>query len=100
MILVYITNKDKKEAEKIANRLLKNKLIACANIFPIKSIYTWKGKLQNCREVALIAKTQNKNFEKIKKEVKKTHSYECPCIIKISASANKEYENWIKNSVE
>ena len=91
MILNYITCKNKAEARKIANELLKRKLIACANIFPIDSIYRWKGKLESDKEVVLLAKT-NKNIEK---EVKKLHSYECPCIIKINATANKEYTSWL-----
>ena len=42
----------------------------------------------------MIAKTNNKNFKKLVDEVKKVHSYEIPCILKINATANKEYEKW------
>jgi periplasmic divalent cation tolerance protein len=91
MIINYITCKNKAEAKKIANALLKKKLIACANIFPVDSLYKWKGKLNSDKEAVLLAKT-NKD---IAKEVKKLHSYECPCIIKINAAANKEFANWL-----
>lgn len=94
MTLVYITCKDKKEAEKISLYLLKKKLIACANIFPIRSIYRWKGKIVNDYENVIIAKTNNKNFKKVAKEVKKNHSYTIPCILKINTTANKDYERW------
>ena len=45
MAFVYITCKDKKEARKISRFLLEKKLIACANIFPIESMYRWEGKM-------------------------------------------------------
>ncbi len=93
--MVYITNKDEAEAEKIAKHLLNKKLIACANIFPTTSMYEWKGKLENTKEVVAIVKTKKENFEKVKNEVMKIHSYECPCIAKIDVEGNKEFENWV-----
>lgn len=95
MILVYIICKDKAEAKKIANALIKKKLIACANIFPIDSLYMWKGKLQSDKETVLLAKTSNSKDKAVEKEVKKLHSYDVPCIIKINATANKSYQNWL-----
>ena len=94
MTLVYVTCKDKKEAEKISLHLLRKRMIACANMFPIKSMYWWKNKIANDSETAIIAKTSDKNFKKVESEIKKIHSYEIPCILKINASANKEYEKW------
>lgn len=95
MTLLYITCKDKKEAEKISMNLLRKRLIACANIFPIKSMYWWDKKLVNDSEIVVIAKTKDKNFKKIITEVKRIHSYKIPCILKIDAEANKGYERWM-----
>lgn len=100
MILVYITCKDKKEAVKISEHLLKKRMIACSNIFPIQSMYWWNQKIVNDNEVVLLAKTTDKNYEIIKKEVKKLHSYEIPCILKIPSEANKEYEKWVKKETK
>ena len=94
MVLVFIICKDRKEAEKISLHLLKKRLIACANMFPIRSMYWWNGKIAKHAEVILIAKTNNKNFNKSVSEVKLIHSYKIPCIMKINAQANKEYEMW------
>ncbi len=99
-IFVYITNPTKKEAKKIAKHLLGKKLIACGNIFPINSLYWWEGKIVDENEFVLIAKTTNTNFEKVKKEVEKIHSYKIPCIIKIPVSSNKKYFNWLKGEIK
>ena len=100
MTLIFITCKDEEEAEKISMRLLKKRLIACANMFPIKSMYRWKGKIENQKETLILAKTLEKNFSKIKKEVLSLHSYKIPCILKIDAAANESYDDWVKESVK
>ncbi len=98
-IFVYITNPSRREARRIALHLLKKRLIACANIFPVGSHYLWKGKIERAREFVLIAKTTSKNFEKVKKEVKRIHKYTIPCITKIDVEANEEYEDWLRKEV-
>ena len=94
MALLYVICRDKKEAERISSHLLKKRLIACSNMFPIRSVYRWNQKIVNSAEYAVLAKTNNKNYKKAVDEVKKIHSYEIPCILRIEAKANKEYENW------
>ena len=99
-IFVYIANPTKREARKIAKFLLKKRLIACANIFPIESLYWWKRKIENEKEFVLIAKTTKENFEKVKKEVEKIHSYSIPCIVKIPVSSDKKYFDWLKGEIK
>ncbi len=96
MIILYITCKDNSEAKKISRYLLEKKIIACANIFPIKSLYNWKGKLTEDKEVVLILKALKENYKKIKKQIKKIHSYDIPFIGKINIEVNKEYKKWSK----
>ncbi len=97
MIFGYITCKNKKEAKKIGLALMKKRLVACCNIFPIESIYWWRGKIVKDREVALIVKTQKENFKTIEKEVKKLHSYTIPCILEIPIKkGNLDYLKWVK----
>ena len=98
-IFVYITNPDRKTAEKISKSLISRKLIACANIFPIISLYRWKNKLVKEKEFVLIAKTAKNKFEKVKKEVEKLHPYSIPCIVKIPVSSNKKYFNWLEKEI-
>lgn len=100
MILLYIPCADETEARNIAEALLKDKLIACANMFPIKSLYWWQGDLRDDKEVVLLAKTADKMYEKVKKKVISMHSYELPCVMKIMVEANRDYERWVKGQVK
>jgi len=99
MILVYITNPDKKTANKIGKYLVEKRLCACVNIFPIESYYWWQGKIEKAKEWVIIGKTLEKNYEKIKKEIKNIHPYSVPCIIKIKADVNEEYLEWLRREI-
>ena len=100
MILVYTTCSNKEEADKISNHLLDKRLCACTNMFPIESSYWWKGKKEKAEEYVLIIKTISAKFNIIKEEIKKIHSYDTPCILKIEiADGNKEYVSWIGQEV-
>ena len=97
-IVVYITCSDKEEAEKIADLLIRKKLVACVNYFPINSIYEWRGRVERDGEYALICKTIRENFEKIEVEVKRVHSYENPAIISIPIiDGSGEFLDWISS---
>lgn len=99
-ILGYITSKDKQEAEKIATGLLKEKLVACVNIInKISSGYWWDGKITYSDESLLIIKTKKILVEKVIKNVKKNHSYQCPEIIFYPVGKGESnYLKWIEDS--
>ena len=101
MIFVYIVCKNKAEAKKIGLSLVKKRLAACCNIFPIESIYWWNKKIVKDREIVLIIKTIKKNFKKIEKEAKKLHSYKTPCILEIPIKrVNLKYLSWLRKEIK
>lgn len=101
MIIVYITNPNKKTAEKIAKYLLSKKLCACANIFKISSLYPWKNKIEKSNEYVLILKTIDKYYKEIEKEINKIHPYKMPCILKIKINkVNQKYLNWLIQQIK
>lgn len=97
MIFVYSTFSNKKEVKDIGGKLLKKKLAKCINFFPIDSIYYWKGKVNQDKEIAIIIKAEKKNFKKIEKFILENHSYDEPCILEIPIErVTKKYLNWLK----
>jgi len=95
--LFYVTCKDKDEAKKIAKKLLEERLIACANIFPeIESFFWWEQKIDSAKETPMILKTKKTLTKEIIAKIKELHSYECPCIIEIPITGGyKEFLKWI-----
>jgi len=100
--LVYITAKDKAEARKIGSELVESKLAACVNIIDnMNSMYVWEGKIQDDKEVILIAKTTEARVPQLIEKVKTVHSYDCPCVVSIPISGgNREFLDWIANEVK
>lgn len=101
-IVIIITCSSEKEARKIRKALLEKRKVACVNIIPkIESFFWWKGKIDSCPEVLLLAKTKKSLLKEIITLVKKIHSYEVPEIIALPISGgNKDYLNWIENTVK
>ncbi|MDD2680143.1 MAG: divalent-cation tolerance protein CutA [Candidatus Omnitrophica bacterium] len=100
-IIVLITAANKKEADTIARKLIKNKLAACVNIISgIKSLFWWQGKLDRAKEALLMVKSRKEKFNKIVKAVKSSHSYSVPEIIAIPITSGfKPYLKWIDDSL-
>lgn len=100
-IFVYITCESLDEARRIAKHLLEKKLIACANIFPVRSLFWWEGKIEECNEFAMIVKTKAEKFKELREEVKKIHSYSVPCICAfVVEEGNRDFLEWIEKTVE
>lgn len=100
IITIYVTHKNKIEAEKISNLLLKEKLIACVNYFPINVAYHWKWDIANEDEIVSLLKTKVDNWELIKNIIMEKHKYETPCIMKTEVEVNEEYWEWIYNELK
>lgn len=96
MLCVYLTCKDNNEGEKIASLLLDRKLVACVNIFPVLSMYLWKGKKKISDEVALLCKTVRAKLPRIKEEITNAHSYDLPVVSAWEEETSKEVEEWLK----
>ncbi len=101
MIFVYSTFPSKKEAEETGEKLVREKLAACVNIFPIDSIYSWDKKIVKDKEFAVIIKTKKENFKKIEKFILEHHSCDVPCILEIPVSrATKDYLKWLNKNIK
>ncbi len=97
--MIYVTYGNIEEAKKIVSCLLEKKLISCANLFPVQSAYWWKSRIENSDEVVSILKAKKENWERVKNEIEKLHSYKTSCIVKIDVEANKDFEEWINSAI-
>ena len=99
--IVYMTAGNVDEASRIAKALVQQRLAACVNIIDgMRSVYEWKGTLQEEREVVMIAKTHADCFPDLVEVVKGMHSYDCPCIVGLDVSGgNDAFLAWITTQV-
>jgi len=96
-IIVIVTTATKQEAEEIAQHLLRERLIACANIFgPVSSLFHWSGKVEKAEEYLIFMKTRKDLFEKVEETVKALHSYEVPEILALPiVGGSRAYLDWL-----
>ncbi|MCR4819614.1 MAG: divalent-cation tolerance protein CutA [Elusimicrobiales bacterium] len=87
---------DRAVAKKITEALMNEQLAACVSaIEGMKSIFRWKGKMEEADEVLLIIKTRASLREEVMQCVKKNHNYEIPEILFIPVEGSREYLDWI-----
>ena len=100
-IVVFVTASSKKEAQKIALRLIKDKLAACVNIVDkVESVFFWEAKIEKAKESLLIIKSKKEKLPKIISLVRSLHSYIVPEIIALPIIAgDKPYLRWIDASI-
>ncbi len=96
-IIVLTTLPDETMARNLAQELIKSQVAACINIMPrMRSIYTWKGKIEEGGEHLLMIKTRAERYSAIEQAIRAQHPYELPEIIATPISHGlPEYLNWI-----
>ena len=96
-VVVLITMATREEAEKIACRLVEDRLAACVNIVPrVRSLFSWEGKLSQSDEVLLVVKSRRARFRELVNAVKTLHSYSVPEIIALPIlEGSAGYLQWI-----
>ena len=95
--LVITTEVDKKNASKLANLLLREKLIPCVNFKTIESHFWWQGNITLSKEVQLMIKCKKENINNVCNKIKEWHSYVLPEIIYFPVSINKNYHHWVNS---
>lgn len=97
-LVVYITTPNEDLAANIARALVESRLAACVNIIrDIRSIYSWQGKIEDEKEVLMIAKTRQELFNALKAKVLDMHPYSVPEIIAMPiVDGSEEYMKWLE----
>lgn len=100
-IVIFVTAANVNEAQKIADKLVQARLVACANIIDnVRSVFWWEGKPDSAKEALLIMKSKKSRLAKIIKAVKSLHSYEVPEIIALPVvCGDKKYLRWLDESL-
>jgi len=99
--VVLCTTPDPAVAERIADRLVADRLAACINVLPaVVSIYTWQGARCRDTECLLIIKTTAAAYPALEQTVKQLHPYEVPEILRLPVTGGwGAYLDWISRSV-
>ena len=99
LVLVMVTFPNDDSAKSMIDKVLEQKLAACILRSKVNSSYMWKGQEQDEEEVVALFKTIPTNFEQLQEYILSNHPYDVPAILKIEASANQDYQNWVNGLI-
>ena len=96
--IIFSAFPDVQTAEKAAHDLLEKRLIACASIIdPVRSLYRWKGTIEESAEVLLKIKTSEAVLAEAIGKIEMIHPYEVPEITAVEiGQGNHSYLKWIE----
>jgi periplasmic divalent cation tolerance protein len=96
LIQVTTTLNDEQKSIEIAKELIEARLVACVQVFPVQSYYTWEEDLCSEKEYLLQMKTLESNFDAIDLWIQKNHPYETPELIATPITKVSEgYLSWV-----
>lgn len=100
ILIIETTVATTEQAKSIAKTLLDKRVIACANISEIESIYNWGNKEQNEKEYKISCKTTNETKDKCIKLIQELHPYRVPMVLSKEVESNSEYFKWVEEKVK
>ena len=99
LLLLITTAPNQLLAEQIAQELLQRRVAACVSIKEIKSIYKWRGNIEENKEFEITIKSLPENLNKLTYILKKKITYEVPELIYKIFDSENSYFQWVKESI-
>lgn len=99
--ILWLTCKNKREADEIAAVLLEKRLVACVKSMTIGSAAWWENKIEKSKEVLLMMESREDLFDQVKDEIDKLHSYDTPVLMATAVSkVSNKAEKWLTKSLK
>jgi periplasmic divalent cation tolerance protein len=97
VLLAISTFPDVETANRVAEALVTEKFVACANLIPgVHSIYRWKEKIETAGEVMVFFKTIEDRLAAFEEKLRLLHPYEVPELICFRVGGGlPDYLRWV-----
>ena len=80
--LIWCPFPDQDSARRIANSLLDENLVACANLLgAIESVFQWQGNRESAQEIGVLFKTDAALLDRAVARLAVLHPYDTPAIM-------------------
>ncbi len=100
-VTIYTTLDTEDAARDFASKLLDERLIACANVFPVWSMFHWEGAVKSQSELVVFLKTTRARVEDLRKRIPEIHPYEVPCIEVYGVNeAHAPFAKWLADEAD
>lgn len=100
MRIVLTTFPDERTAHRVGRKLLAARLAACLTTLPARSVYWWKGAMEESSECLALLKTTAKGAPALVRALAAAHPYEVPEIVTLRPEAvSAPYREWLEATV-
>ena len=96
--VVLVTAPDRAAAEALAERLVEERLAACASLVEgLASLFWWEGRIQRADEVLLLLKTPAERVPALITRAAELHPYDVPEVLALAVEAgHAPYLDWVR----
>lgn len=100
MLMVFTSFASEEDAARVVRTLVEERLVACGNLLPARSIYRWQEGIEDQRETVAILKTRKQDWTALLSRLHELHPYQVPeCVaVRIAAGAPK-YMAWLEETL-
>ncbi|MBB1242930.1 divalent-cation tolerance protein CutA [Streptomyces durbertensis] len=95
-VVVVTTTDAEDKAHELAGAVIGARLAACAQVYPISSVYRWRGKVERDQEWRIDFKTRADLVEPLTRYVTEHHDYDEPEVVALPITGGSaDYLNWV-----
>lgn len=88
------------QAKDLGKKIIKARVAACVNVWPIESVYFSDGECKEDHEAVLLVKTLEPKVAEIEEFLEKNHSYKVPIVAVVNVHRlNRGYKDWMTQIV-
>lgn len=96
--LVRTTFGDRDKAESVARMVIGERIAACATLNLVRSIYRWRGAIEESDEVAVLFKTGIGDALALRTRLAELHDYDLPVIEYWTVETDAMAADWVHDS--
>ena len=99
-VVAWTTWPDDADVSGFARTLVEERLAACVTTHsPVRSVYRWRGAIEEDREQLLMIKTTADRVDHLRKRMEQLHPAEVPELVVLPVvDGNPEYLAWVAES--
>lgn len=88
------------EAKRLGGLIIKEKIAACVDFWPISSCFNWDGAYQCVEHAMLMITTFESKLEGVNQIISENHTYSIPLIAGVDVRRiNHPYKEWMMGEI-
>jgi periplasmic divalent cation tolerance protein len=96
--LVRTTFADRDKAEQVARAVIDERLAACAAMEQVRSVYRWRGAIEESDEIAVLFKTRALSIVALRARIAELHDYDLAVIEHWTVETDPATFDWVNDA--